>query len=144
MTTGRGEWATDANVALAARLWNEGLSARLIGLAVGCSKGAVVGFARRSGLTARTSPIVRRVEEVTPPAPKVVPRVRRVAPPAPAPAAAPGFVPRVRRCQFIEGDDPRTWRMCNAATEGGAWCPQHRARVFAPTPQRRRVEEVAA
>jgi hypothetical protein len=137
VTTGRGEWATDAAVALATRLWNEGVSARLIGLAVGCTKGAVVGFARRAGLAARTSPIVRRVV-----APPVVPRVRRAAPPASSPAAAPVFVPRVRRCQFIEGDDPRTWRMCGAATEGGAWCPQHRARVFAPTPQRRRVEEV--
>jgi hypothetical protein len=142
VTTGRGEWATDANVALATRLWNEGLSARLIGLAVGCSKGAVVGFARRSGLTARTSPIVRNVHEGAPPAPKAVPRLRQVAPPAPASSPAPVVGPRPRQCQFIEGDDPRSWRMCGAATEGGAWCPQHRARVFAPTPQRRRVEEV--
>jgi hypothetical protein len=132
VTTGRGEWATDANVALARRLWDEGLSARLIGLAVGCTKGAIVGFAHRAGLQPRSSPIVHRV---------VVPRVRRAAPPASSPAAAPVFVPRPRQCQFIEGDDPRTWRMCNAATEGGPWCAQHRAVVFTPAP-RRRGEEV--
>jgi hypothetical protein len=135
VTTGRGEWATDAAVALVRRLWDEGLSARLIGQAVGCSKSAIVGFAHRAGLTARTSPIVRRVV-----APPVVPRVRRAAPPASSPAPGPVFVPRPRQCQFIEGDDPRTWRMCNAATEGGPWCAQHRAVVFTPAPRRRGEE----
>jgi hypothetical protein len=137
VTTTRGEWATEAAVALATRLWNEGLSARLIGHAVGCSKGAIVGFARRAGLPARTSPIVRRVV-----APPVVPRVRRAAPSASSPGPAPGFVPRVRRCQFLIGDDRRTWRMCGAATDGGSWCAQHRAVVFTRTPHSRRVEEV--
>jgi hypothetical protein len=125
---------TAASIALATQLWNEGVSARLIGQAVGCSKGAVVGFASRSGLAARTSPIVRRVT-----APPVVPRVRRAAPSAPAPG--PVVVPRVRRCQFLIGDDRRSWRMCGAATEGGVWCASHRKVVFAPAPQRRRVEE---
>ncbi|HEX3399404.1 MAG TPA: hypothetical protein VHT74_03645 [Acetobacteraceae bacterium] len=129
---------TAASIALATRMWNEGVSARLIGQAVGCSKGAVVGFASRSGLAARTSPIVRRVV-----APPVVRRLRQVAP-ASSPGPAPVVGPRPRACQFLIGDDRRTWRMCGAATDGGVWCVSHRKVVFTPAPQRRRVEEVAA
>jgi hypothetical protein len=127
---------TAASIALATRMWNEGVSARLIGQAVGCSKGAVVGFASRSGLAARTSPIVRRVT-----APPVVRLLRRAAAPASSPASGPQVLPRPRQCQFLIGDDRRTWRMCGAATDGGVWCASHRKVVFAPAPQRRRVEE---
>jgi hypothetical protein len=130
---------TAASVALATRMWNEGVSARLIGQAVGCSKGAVVGFASRSGLAARTSPIIRGVT-----APPVVRLLRRAAAPASSPAPGPQVLPRPRACQFLIGDDRRTWRMCGAATDGGVWCASHRRVVFAPTPHRRRVEEVAA
>jgi hypothetical protein len=76
-------------------------------------------------------------------APPVVRRLRQVAP-ASSPGPAPVVGPRPRACQFLIGDDRRTWRMCGAATDGGVWCVSHRKVVFTPAPQRRRVEEVAA
>jgi hypothetical protein len=126
--------------ALARRLWDEGLSVRLIGERVGATKSSIVGYAHRHRWPPRPSPIVRDGVR-----PEAVPRV--AGPPAPAAAAPvaargprreacspePLAVPTARfhGCQWPT-TDARPWRFCDqpVAGPGDVWCAEHKCRVY--------------
>lgn len=69
-----GTWRTDANLAKAEVLWNDGLSASQIAFRIGgdCTKSAIIGTAHRRGWEARPSPITFAT---SPRAPKPTKRV---------------------------------------------------------------------
>jgi len=42
-----------------------------------------------------------------------------------------GAGPPPKTCQWLEGEDRRSWRFCDAPTLGGSpWCPVHRAHCY--------------
>ena len=106
-------------------LWAEGLSARLIGEHLGCSKSAVIGRSHRLGLPPHPHPHPPRTKAVvakpTPPKPVLV------VPPPPPP-------PPVRTCQYPIGH-PRTrgFRYCDAPVQvlGSVYCTVHHALCYA-------------
>lgn len=149
-------------------LWaHEELSTTAIGRALGKSKNAVVGKARREGLPPRPSPIIRRPDgprppripraprstipplacvaapaatpaRTTPPAP-VAPAIRK---PAPVIVAAPP--PPVRRtpCCWPIGEPGRPgFRFCDEPSDGRTpYCAPHAAQAYEPRPERDRLD----
>lgn len=146
------DW-TDETIARLKALYADGLSASAIAADLGCgSRNAIIGKARRLGLsspktprsTRHAMPRVEREKIVKPP------KVRANSAPAPVaalrmPADAPrGAVAAVmgrgsNQCGFPIGD-PRNadFRFCCAVVEheGATYCPAHQAIVFAPAPAR--------
>jgi len=117
-------------------LWDKGVPSEKIGLAMGRTKSAVLGRARRLNVNPRPNPSVERV-------PKQAPRA--VVQPAPAPEPLPAPRPQgrppqpwhlhlvptgaVRECQFPEGEKP--YRFCEApAFPGRPYCPTHCRTAF--------------
>lgn len=141
-------------------LWPCGHSTSEIGRRLGFSKNAIIGKARRIGLTSRPSPIIR-----DPSAPKPKPSVPRpvftlpplassvvtvapaprpvIARPAivrqqPRPAPEPPRTDASRECQFMSGHRHH-WVPCGKPAIG-SWCPEHSRKVHA---KRRDREEAA-
>lgn len=147
------------------RLWTDGHSTAEIGRRLGCSKNAIVGKAHRLDLEDRPSPIrhkpgsyispppsiPRSVPTLPPlasyvasPMPIVVVQPRVVmAPPTPAPQPpppAPAPMPRLSsgRCEWLDGDRPKTFVRCaKRAVLGMSWCACHSEIVFMPRRPRR-------
>jgi GcrA cell cycle regulator len=126
-------------------LWDRGVPSERIGTAMGRTKSAVLGRARRLNVNPRPNPSVEREPK---PAPRVVVQPAPVAPvvvqhaaapcrqPEPLPAPRPqGRPPQpwrlrlvetgvVRECQFPEGEKP--YRFCEAAAVSGRpYCVRH-------------------
>lgn len=137
---GHGRWITDTNVELARLRWDQGVVVSAIASEIGdgATKSAIAGYAHRHDWPPRPSPLGRAPAEgrvakprvhrpqplPEPPAPQQR-QPQRAPPPKPV-AALPA--PLFRRCQFIEGDDKRTWQMCGERTElGSAYCATHHA-----------------
>jgi hypothetical protein len=124
-----------------ARLWSEGVSARLIGIAMSETKNAIVGRAHRLGMAPRPSPVAASGEPRPPRA------VTRRALPAqiaagtaapgralPAQIAAGTAAPVVkiiqRTCQWIM-NDRYPWVFCpELAVPKTSWCDPHGRRVW--------------
>lgn len=148
----KGAWLTEANLVRARLLWDEGLVVREIAAAIGCgcTKDAIVGCAHRKNWPPRPSPI-RRGGEV----PVAVPRVpdkphrkggrkRKACRPIPTPpkpvVVAPVPTMQFGGCQWTDSLG-RPWVFCGApVVRGGAWCEEHRARVYVRPPRWLRAE----
>jgi GcrA cell cycle regulator len=146
------EQVTDWTAATIERLeawWNEGLSAAEIARRLHTTRNAVIGKARRLGLPARPSPIVRTSPKPPPVnprkprrvpiaaavasflAPPVVPTAVLTAPPPPPPPPPPPMSAR-RGCAWPLWDDQEraTQRFCDATlVPGHSWCARHLAVV---------------
>ena len=149
---------TEANVALARALWDEGVLTSEIGRRVGTTKHAIVGYAHRNAWPPRPSPLGRRrgeVREAVPrlsdkphhrgaPTPRkrpereVVQGRRETCKPEPLGVPTGSF----QRCQWPTTSG-RPWAFCGApvARCGGAWCEAHWVVVYTRSP---RQELVAA
>ena len=144
------QW-TDERIEQLRADWDEGLTCGAIGRKRGWSKNAIVGKARRLGLAERPSPIVRRGDPARPYAhrprlrPIPLPSFVTLATPPPvieAPLAEPKEEEMVRKpqsrkrvaetgltCQYIQGDNHKTWMMCGKPT---VWSWRTFERVRAP------------
>lgn len=159
-----GEWITEATVALARELWDQGMTTSAMGERLGCTKSAIVGLAHRKGFPPRPSPIwrngalpgvqprkpkyVRRPPEPLPSLAEPVPVVEEVAPaaiaePAVAPPEAPAIglpPPLCRDCQWPLGDPRKraAFRYCAEPVHqaGGVYCGSHHALAYAGTARR--------
>jgi hypothetical protein len=130
--------------ALARELWDAGTHTAVIGRAVGTTSDAIVGFAHRNGWPRHPKQPTGGLRRVTRAglegAPQPVPKPRRPPKPAPEPKLRreacrpePLAVPTARfsGCQFIAGDDRRTWRFCDApVVPQGVYCAEHRDRCY--------------
>lgn len=139
---GRGSW-DEARDARLRDLWMQDsprLSTHQIGVALGLSKNAIVGRARRLGLPGRPSPILPPRVEAAPATPRGAPPVRLTLPrPAPSPAAVRPALPALparlagsrpsRACRYIAGKPAGLATVyCEAATlPGSSYCPHHHA-----------------
>jgi GcrA cell cycle regulator len=143
------EWMRGGRLACARRLWDEGLSATQIAVAVGhgATKSAIVGKAHRMGWPPRPSPIGRTREEqreararmpdkphhkgASGAKPKRVRKPVRAIPKPPEHVYVPALpTPAFSCCQWPLGDRP-DWRWCDApAIAGKPYCAQHMARAF--------------
>ena len=151
-------WTT-ARLARAGFLFDQGLSAREVAAALAAegmrvSRNAVIGVLTRSGVKLRGAacdPARRRGARAPAPLSRPFSAPSPARPPAPTPtppsppAPSPSPSRKVNRdapCQWVEGDPRHDARKCGAATiagpEGFIWCWEHRLRVYAPTPARRR------
>ena len=142
---------TARNIALARTLWDEGVLTTEIGRRVGTTKHGIVGYAHRNGWPPRPSPLGRRKGEVRAPVPRSPEKPHHRG--APTPRKRPQNAPQELRvtcrpqplavptaafggCQFIEGDDHKTWKMCGCETvPGTAWCPAHKAICYCRPPR---------
>ena len=104
-------------------MWHEGLSTRVIGQQLGCSKNSVIGKAQRLGLPKRPRCIVRGRKK----------KKKRNGIVAPPPRRAEFSVWAPRTCQFIEGS-PSADDSCKCGksvyeTEDGrsSYCEEHHA-----------------
>ena len=149
-TTPPAAWMTERNLARGRQLWDDGVTATDIAgaLGKGCTKSALLGYAHRQGWPPRPSPLGPRKGEVVP---RVPPRPHHRGAPTPRkrPQNAPEelrmpvrpqalAVPTLSfgRCQFIEGDDRKSWKMCGCETvPGTAWCPTHKAICYCRPPR---------
>ncbi|HKW23536.1 MAG TPA: hypothetical protein VJO13_19295 [Ktedonobacterales bacterium] len=150
-------WMTEENRALAHQLWLWGEPASRIAkrMGHGCTKNAIIGYARRNDWPPRTSPIPRFGIRATGPVPRVPSKPHRsaaviaarkpptppavpVAPPAPVlvvvPPPSPPPEPRepmLATCCWVVSSG-RPWRYCDAPVceVGSSWCEDHRARVY--------------
>jgi hypothetical protein len=111
---------TAENLALARRLWDEGVAASAIGRRLDIGKNAVLSYAHRHGWPPRPSPIGRRKVEVPRAAPKPKPARRETCQPEPLAVPTPVFT----RCQWPISSG-RPWRFCDKPAERGAWCADH-------------------
>ena len=131
-------WGEEAAAWLRGR-WQEGATASRIAKELGITKNAVIGKARRMGVSPRPSPLhlagqpppparprpVRppRAEQPPPPEPRPVPPPPP--PPQPPPTPAPPLVGR-ERCQWPTSDG-RPWTFCGAPVDGaGPYCLAHK------------------
>ena len=137
----RRDW-DEAEITKLRNHWEAGMSASLIGKAMGCSKGSIVGKAARIGLTPRPCPIgVRKTVPVTPTRgfvpgvrvyPPLVKKVARPAPVAPPVIAAPRhYTVAPRLCHWVTDDTRRHQTYCDAPCIGRAsFCPEHHGICF--------------
>jgi GcrA cell cycle regulator len=148
-------------------LWLEGVGTREIGEALGVSKNAVIGKARRLGLAPRPSPLgvhpgqplppprprPHHAKTQPPPRPKVVlePQQRAsLAGRPPAPPATPPTPPEPPPAPQGSGgtcmyptSDGRPWTFCGApCVPGRVYCAEHVAICYHP-PGRHRFEATA-
>jgi hypothetical protein len=139
---------------LAREWWDAGVRTVDIGREVGTTSDAIVGFAHRHGWPPHPRQPVgaawraqRKAAQAAQQPPKPGSRRKPVAKPAPAvaaPVAARGprreacrpeplAVPTARfsGCQWLDGDDRRTWEMCGApVVPQGVYCAEHRDRCY--------------
>jgi GcrA cell cycle regulator len=139
---------------LARELWDAGVRTADIGREVGTTSDAIVGFAHRHGWGPHPKQPVgaewraqRKAAQAAQQAPTPVPRRKPAPPPAPAVAApkpprgprreacnpAPLAVPtrRFSGCQWLDGDDRRSWEMCGAPVgPQGVYCAEHYERCY--------------
>jgi hypothetical protein len=125
-------------VARALAMWDDGLSAGQIARRIGngCTKSALIGYARRNRWPSRAAPIIRLNPNGdgsvwTGPTGNAHSKVRKPVRAIPAPPKAPVEPPpRFRTCQWPTTSG-RPWRFCDAPTvKGGAWCAEHHARCY--------------
>jgi hypothetical protein len=125
---------TAENLALARRLWDEGVSASAIGRRLDIGKNAVLSYAHRHGWPPRPSPLGQRkdarlTEAVVNQSRKAEHSVnttgRREAC-QPQPLAVPTAT--FRTCQWPIGERP--YRFCDAPAVRGPWCDEHRQQAF--------------
>lgn len=136
------EWAPE-EIATLAQLVARGLSAGQVASALKRSRNSVLTRVWRDGLrfrggknnnpTGMTVTRLRALRDGTASRPALPPRV---ALPLAAPVEAPVSIADLgsRQCRYI-GERPAlvtldTAIYCGAPTDGGSWCPAHRARVF--------------
>jgi hypothetical protein len=124
---------------LAREMWAAGTRTADIGREVGCTSDAVVGHAHRHGWPPHpkqpTGGLRRLTRADLEGAPQPVPKPRRPPKPAPEPKLRreacnpePLAVPTARfaGCQWLDGDDRRTWRFCDApVVPQGVYCADH-------------------
>jgi GcrA cell cycle regulator len=139
---------------LARELWDAGVRTADIGREVGTTSDAIVGYAHRHGWpphprqpvgaewraqrkaagTAQKPPKARQPPRpAPPPAPAVAAPVAARGPRREACNPEPPPVPtrRFHGCQWIAGDDRRTWVMCGApVAPRGVYCAEHRDRCY--------------
>jgi GcrA cell cycle regulator len=132
-------WPEEDDERLAA-LWEEGVSGRLIGVALKRSRGAVLGRARRLGLSPRPVPVafMQDVERIPKQVPHVV--VQKVLLPVPAPPGPPKrklslwLVPTgvVRECQWPHGTPGQaSFYLCgDPSFPCRPYCERHCRRAF--------------
>jgi hypothetical protein len=141
---------SDSEVALARSLWDAGLPSGQIGARIGRTKNAVCGMAKRRHWPLRGAVVSLTPEQLAARAAKtkaslqarydadgaaaVAAALRRstrpvIVPPLPAPPPEP--VGSVRTCQWIEGDDRRSWARCGALVHGhSVYCQTHHRRCY--------------
>jgi hypothetical protein len=150
----RAAWTTQGNVALAREMWDAGELCADIARAVGCSRHALLGYAHRHGWPPHPKPppgAAWRAQRKAAQAAQQAPKPRR--PPRPAPPRGPAVAAPVpprgprreacnpeplavptaafRTCQYIAGDDRRTWEMCGApVVPQGVYCADHYGRCY--------------
>lgn len=160
-----GLWMTPDNLRLAEDMWLRGDPASDIAALIGggCTKNAIVGWRRRTGLPARPSPIGHKVAATKPVhrqsrrravtlpplvslshvmcAPPIV-RLVPVAPPVPRPVLVEAFGPpvapvvRSQCCWPVGEPGTRAFRYCDAdVMDRGPYCASCRKRAFAKTAQ---------
>jgi GcrA cell cycle regulator len=134
-----GEWLTDANLARAQELWDEGLSAARVAKEIGsdCSKGAIVGMSSRHGWSPHPSTNSQpRQSRAQRPKPVALPALASVvAAKVPSGSRPPVVIPpppsvperRAGGCQWIIGNPKqRGWHFCGEARKPGKpYCPDH-------------------
>jgi hypothetical protein len=159
-------WTTMGGAELARELWDAGTHTAVIGREVGTTSDAIVGFAHRHGWgphprqpvgaawraqrkAAQAAQQALEPRRPPSPAPPPAPAVAASKPPRPprreacnpAPLAVP--TARFRGCQWLDGDDRRSWRFCDApvAGPGAVYCAEHRTVAYY---RARALPEVAA
>jgi hypothetical protein len=123
-------WTTMGGAERAREMWDAGAHTAVIGRAVGTTSDAIVGYAHRHGWGPHPRPPPR---PAPPPAPAVAapkpPRGPRREACNPAPLAVP--TRRFHGCQWITGDDRRTWRFCDApVVPQSVYCADHYGRCY--------------
>lgn len=107
-------------------MWAEGMSQSQIGRAIGISRNAVSGLAKRMNLPKRSS-------ETSTPRGWVAHHIAKDNPPPnPLPKAIGpiGDFPKGDTCRYIAGDVREEWRCCGH--EGFPYCPAHHALCRVP------------
>lgn len=136
MVSGHRVWS-EADDALLRSLWESGLPATQIGQRLGLSKSAIIGRARRLGVAARKSPIIRGGAAVVAAAQRSVTRAKPVD--AARVQAAAACVPAVVTvpmgadgCRWPLGDPKeRAFRFCEAPRPlARPYCEAHHAIAF--------------
>lgn len=126
------DWGLPANRERLLSLWAEGLSTAEIGRRMGCSKNAIIGATRRSGLR-RATPILRGADHARRMAragARTLPPLAFVQTLEPLPWKPPPIARGCRWPLWATGAPP-THVYCAAATAPGeSWCPAHRATAF--------------
>jgi hypothetical protein len=137
-------WTPEEQAALA-QLVAQGYSASQIARRMDTTRSAIIGRCGRTNIKLRggcadNNPCrrdaVKRAKK-----PKLV-KASKLPPPSGVPASLPSVGPvssndlGLRQCRYI-GERPELLMLdtpvyCGQATDGGSWCPEHRARVLAP------------
>ncbi len=161
------EWP-EATIERLRRMWESGMLTEDIGRALGCSKSAAIGKARRVGCEPRPSPIRARDPSVhrpptrlrrsvtrpvgstlpplatqLPPAPERTARAIYAAPrPAPEPVVVPIPTGRVVECSWPLGEPKtRAFRYCDVpSVPGKSFCAEHCARAYQKTHRQEHME----
>ena len=116
------------------RLWADGLNARAIGNQIGMSKSAVLGVIHRMRAAGET--VERRHKAPKKEAPKMPPiLVKPPEDPAPHNERISLFDLRASDCRYPFGSMASGYTYCGAPKEKGAYCAEHYARIYRPTPR---------